>query len=122
MARFVWGFRQDVGESPGPSACVLRDMTHRSKILTDFLVVLALGLSACGAGVSGDTPPSASSSPPSTILPPATDPAVPDQCLTASQTVVHFTTSDGVTLAAAILGSGSRGVLLAHMGGAGQNL
>ena len=57
-----------------------------------------------------------------TILPAAADPSIPDTCLSAAVDVVRFETSDGVTIVGALLGSGTRGVLLAHMGGTSQNL
>ncbi|HJP64680.1 MAG TPA: alpha/beta fold hydrolase [Actinomycetota bacterium] len=93
-------------------------MTARGRLLT----ILLAGSVACGGG--GGPAPSSSPSPTQTssILPPAADPAIPDLCLNDSIEVVHFPTSDGVTLAAAVLGSGTKGVLLAHMGGTAQNL
>jgi alpha-beta hydrolase superfamily lysophospholipase len=93
------------------------------------ILVTALVATACGGGGSTADPspsplPSPSPSPSQTgsILPALADPTVADLCLDGSTPVVHFETSDGVTLAATVVGSGTRGVLLAHMGGSAQNL
>jgi alpha-beta hydrolase superfamily lysophospholipase len=81
-----------------------------------------LALVACSGGPEGDTLESPAPSATSTILPAASDPSIPDVCLNASIQVARFRTDDGVTLVAVVLGTGTRGVLLAHMGGAGQSL
>jgi alpha-beta hydrolase superfamily lysophospholipase len=77
-------------------------------------VVLALVAGACGGESSPGTSPSGNPSPASTISPAAPDPASVDDCLTPSIQTVSFEASDGAPLVGAVLGSGSRGVLLAH--------
>jgi alpha-beta hydrolase superfamily lysophospholipase len=87
-----------------------------------LLLALSVACAGCGGGSGPGPTPSPTSSTSSAILAAAADPTIPDTCLTSSIEVTRFRASDGVTIVGAVLGSGPRGVLLAHMGGTTQNL
>jgi alpha-beta hydrolase superfamily lysophospholipase len=75
------------------------------------LALLASGCRGEPSGPSGTSPPI---TPASTISPAAPDPAAIDDCLKPSIQTVSMAASDGTPLVGVVVGSGSRGVLLAH--------
>src|SRR6266540_3688408 len=93
-----------------------------------MIAVMAVSLAGCSnatpegrSSATPTTPPSATTSPAptSTISPAADDPAAVDVCLRSSDAqVVSFQVPDGVPLVGALLGRGTKGVLLAHQGNA----
>jgi pimeloyl-ACP methyl ester carboxylesterase len=78
------------------------------------VVAVALLAGACGDEAGPGASQTPNPSPISSISPAASDPVAVDDCLDRYTQIVEFAASDGAPLIGAVVGFGSRGVVLAH--------